>query len=157
MTVGTDDHRRLLHFFRLGCFDDVYDIETTQCCVTIFPDNTRTLLLDCLRDGLGQVFEVLRILDCLRRNTTENHIRRHLDTSWVVKPYTFLLRASSAILEESGQCRRGRPCARLHTVRNSEIGTSLMASGPITPDRLTEYRQTGYTLVRRMFNSQEID
>ena len=27
------------------------------------------------------------------------------DTSWVVKPYTFLLRASSAILEESGQCR----------------------------------------------------
>jgi ectoine hydroxylase len=32
-----------------------------------------------------------------------------------------------------------------------------MASGPITPDRLTEYRQKGYTLVRRMFNSQEID
>jgi hypothetical protein len=32
-----------------------------------------------------------------------------------------------------------------------------MASGPITPDRLTEYRQAGYTLVRRMFNSQEID
>jgi DNA invertase Pin-like site-specific DNA recombinase len=52
-------------------FDDVYDIETTQCCVTIFPDNTRTLLLDCLRDGLGQVFEVLTILDCLRRNTIQ--------------------------------------------------------------------------------------
>ena len=32
-----------------------------------------------------------------------------------------------------------------------------MASGPITPDRLTEYRQKGYMLVRRMFNSQEID
>ena len=32
-----------------------------------------------------------------------------------------------------------------------------MASGPIAPDRLTEYRQKGYTLVRRMFNSQEID
>ena len=32
-----------------------------------------------------------------------------------------------------------------------------MASGPITIDRLTEYRQKGYTLVRRMFNSQEID
>ena len=43
----------------------------------------------------------------------------------------------------------GRPCARLHTVRNSEIGTSLMANGPITPDRLTEYRQKGYTLVRQ--------
>ena len=32
-----------------------------------------------------------------------------------------------------------------------------MANGPITPDRLTEYRQKGYTLVRRMFNTQEID
>src|SRR6478736_2848307 len=32
-----------------------------------------------------------------------------------------------------------------------------MASGSISPDRLTEYRQKGYTLVRRMFNSQEID
>ena len=32
-----------------------------------------------------------------------------------------------------------------------------MASGPITPDRLTEYWQKGYMLVRRMFNSQEID
>jgi hypothetical protein len=32
-----------------------------------------------------------------------------------------------------------------------------MASGRITPDRLTEYRQKGYTLVRRMFNSQEVD
>jgi ectoine hydroxylase len=32
-----------------------------------------------------------------------------------------------------------------------------MASGPLTPDRLIEYRQKGYTLVRRMFNSQEID
>jgi hypothetical protein len=26
-------------------------------------------------------------------------------------------------------------------VRNSEIGTSLLASGLITPDRLTEYRE----------------
>src|ERR1700724_929708 len=49
------------------------------------------------------------------------------------------------------------PCAHLHTMRDSEIGTFLMASGPITPDRLTEYRQKGSTLVRRMFNSQEID
>jgi ectoine hydroxylase len=32
-----------------------------------------------------------------------------------------------------------------------------MASGPITADQLTEYRKKGYTLVRRMFNSQEID
>src|ERR1700740_3288725 len=32
-----------------------------------------------------------------------------------------------------------------------------MASGPITPDRLAEYRQKGYTLVRRMFDSQEVD
>ena len=32
-----------------------------------------------------------------------------------------------------------------------------MASGPITPDRLTEYRKRGYMLVRHMFNSQEID
>src|SRR6201988_4380798 len=32
-----------------------------------------------------------------------------------------------------------------------------MASGSITPDRLTEYRQKGYTLVRQMFNSREID
>jgi ectoine hydroxylase len=32
-----------------------------------------------------------------------------------------------------------------------------MANGPITPDRLTEYRRKGYTLVRRMFDSQEID
>src|SRR5258708_12416709 len=32
-----------------------------------------------------------------------------------------------------------------------------MASGPITPDRLTEYRQKGYVLVRRRFNSEGID
>src|ERR1700740_3529825 len=32
-----------------------------------------------------------------------------------------------------------------------------MARGPITPDRLAEYRQKGYTLVRRMFDSQEVD
>jgi ectoine hydroxylase len=32
-----------------------------------------------------------------------------------------------------------------------------MASGPITVDQLAEYRKKGYTLVRRMFNSQEID
>ena len=32
-----------------------------------------------------------------------------------------------------------------------------MASGPIPPDRLTEYRKKGYTLVRRMFDSREID
>jgi ectoine hydroxylase len=32
-----------------------------------------------------------------------------------------------------------------------------MASGSITPDRLIEYRQKGYALVRLMFNSQEID
>jgi ectoine hydroxylase len=32
-----------------------------------------------------------------------------------------------------------------------------MASGPIPPHRLTEYRKKGYTLVRRMFDSREID
>jgi Cys-tRNA synthase (O-phospho-L-seryl-tRNA:Cys-tRNA synthase) len=32
-----------------------------------------------------------------------------------------------------------------------------MASGPITADQLAEYKQKGYTLARRMFNSQEID
>ncbi|SRR5258707_11483376 len=31
-----------------------------------------------------------------------------------------------------------------------------MASGTITADQLTEYRKKGYTLIRRMFNSQEI-
>jgi len=32
-----------------------------------------------------------------------------------------------------------------------------MASGPISADQLTEYRRKGYTLVRRMFDSQEVD
>src|SRR5258708_31986960 len=31
-----------------------------------------------------------------------------------------------------------------------------MASGTITADQLTEYRKKGYTVIRRMFNSQEI-
>jgi ectoine hydroxylase len=31
-----------------------------------------------------------------------------------------------------------------------------MASGIITADQLTEYRKKGYTLVRRMFDQQEI-
>ena len=46
MTVGTNDHRRLLHFFGPGCFDNIYDIKTAQCCVTIFPGNPRTFPLN---------------------------------------------------------------------------------------------------------------
>src|SRR6266481_9265187 len=96
MPIGTNDHRRFLYLLGVGRFDDVYDIKATQRCETIFPGNTGTLLLDSLRYGPSQVLEVLRIVDRIRGNVTEDHERRHMTPS-MRSPYTDLLRASSTI------------------------------------------------------------
>ena len=52
------------HFFRVGCFDDVYDIKATQSGEAVFPDHTGTLPLSLLRHVLGQIFEIFRIIEC---------------------------------------------------------------------------------------------
>src|SRR5215831_19218656 len=77
MTVRANNHRCLLDFFGRGGFYDVDHIKASQCCITVFPGNTWTLSPNFFRYGLGEILEVLRILDRFRGNTTENHICRH--------------------------------------------------------------------------------
>jgi hypothetical protein len=77
MTVGANNHCCLRDFFGRGGFYDVELHQSVQCCITVFPGNTWTLSLNCFRYGLGEVLEVLRILDRIRGNTTENHVCRH--------------------------------------------------------------------------------
>src|SRR5216684_7722003 len=77
MPIGANEHRCLLHLLRVGRFDDVYHIKATQCGETLFPGNTRTLPLDLLRHDLSQVLEVLRIVERLRGNATEDHECTH--------------------------------------------------------------------------------
>src|SRR5207244_5884472 len=73
MPVGTNEHRRLLHFFRVGCFDDVYDIKATQSGKALFPDHTGTLLLSLLRHGLAQILEIFRMIESFLLNATEHY------------------------------------------------------------------------------------
>src|SRR6516165_3236676 len=77
MTVRANNHSYLLDFFGCGGFYDVKHVKAPQRCITVFPGNTWTLSPNCFRYGLGEVLEVLRILDRFRGNTTENHICRH--------------------------------------------------------------------------------
>src|ERR1700751_2710615 len=77
MTVGANNHCCLRNFFGRGGFYEVDHIKASQRCITVFPDHTWTLSLNCFRYGLGEVLEMLRILDRVRGNTTENHICRH--------------------------------------------------------------------------------
>jgi len=53
-------HRRLLHLFRVGRFDDVYNGKATQRGKAVFPRHSRTFSLNLLRHILGQGFEVLK-------------------------------------------------------------------------------------------------
>src|SRR5438132_11924511 len=81
-------NRRLLHLFRVGSFDDVYNVKATQRGKAVFPRDTGTLPLNLIRYRLGHVLEVFRIFERLRRNATENHIRSHMALL-----YSLLLRA----------------------------------------------------------------
>src|SRR2546428_3586434 len=78
MTVGADNHHRLLHLLRVGRFHHIYNVKVTQGGITIFPGDTATLPLDLLRYRLGYVLEVLRIVKRLGGNATEDHKRSHV-------------------------------------------------------------------------------
>jgi hypothetical protein len=61
MPVRTDDHRCLLHLFRISSFYNIHHVKATQCRVAIFPSNTGALPLDFFRHFLREFSEISRM------------------------------------------------------------------------------------------------
>ena len=53
MPIRTDDHRCLLHLFRISSFYNIHHVKATQCRVAIFPSNTGHCRLICSGTSLA--------------------------------------------------------------------------------------------------------
>lgn len=77
MSVGSDDHGRLLNLLEIIRLDNIYSIDSTQRSKTLLPGHARTLAFDLGRHGSGDLLKVLRIFERLGGKPTEDNVGCH--------------------------------------------------------------------------------